>query len=218
MFTGLIETTATLSAIQTHTDGKDIVVSFPRGTGQHDARAIGDSIAINGTCLTVTQIKGDDVSFHAISETLNKTTLGSLVVGHRVNIESACQATSRLGGHLVQGHIDCVGEIVDMSNAASALHATAESSQVVIAIKLPREQMPYMVDKGSVCLDGVSLTISRVKRSPEPIIEVSVIPLTWEKTTLSDRLVGDRLNVEVDVIAKYVHNACQPYLADISRR
>lgn len=236
MFTGLIETTATISSITQVQDGIEIDLCFAELQGEHRTEAIGDSIAIDGTCLTVTKIDGDTLSFHAIRETLENTIVGQYACGSRVNIEHACRADSRLGGHIVQGHVDCVGTITAISSEQADKRSTQPAStQHSIDIKIPRAFARYIVPKGSICLNGVSLTISRVSTSPtsmhptprpptpkhsladtDPtVLQVCLIPLTWQKTTFSDRHVGDLINVEVDVLSKYVHNACQPYLAHL---
>jgi len=222
MFTGLIETIATVSSIVAQRDGKQFEIAFGNAQRSKYVDAIGDSVAINGVCLSVTTIDGDKIGVHAIRETLEKSSLNTFTEGMSVNIESACRVDTRLGGHIVQGHVDCVGKIVQISNHDLNTEDIENlSSQRIIEIKIPHEQMRYIVEKGSISLDGVSLTVSKVHMENDSTkdvsaIEVCLIPLTWKKTTFASRRVGDIVNVEVDVLSKYVHNACQPYISNLS--
>ncbi|MBS0195656.1 MAG: riboflavin synthase [Planctomycetes bacterium] len=153
----------------------------------------GDSIAVNGCCLTAVADVGKlgRMAFDAVPETLSKTTLGSLRVGDRVNLEHAATASTLLGGHIVQGHVDGVGSVA----------AIKADGQWRVRVKPPRELLRYMTPKGSVSLDGVSLTLAAVGSS---WIEVALIPTTLEKTTLASWRVGTRINIEADVMAKTI--------------
>ena len=160
--------------------------------------ALGDSIAVNGVCLTVTDVQADGVwSTDVIGETLRRSSLGSAGAGDRVNLERAVTPRTRLGGHLVQGHVDGVGSIV--------ARIPGEHWEVV-RIALPPELARYVVEKGSIAVDGVSLTVSAVSPAddPAPWFEVSLIPTTLRETTLGARATGEPVNLEADVIAKYV--------------
>ena len=154
--------------------------------------ALGDSIAVNGVCLTVVSIDAPELVFDAVYETLRRTTLGSLAVGDVVNLERAMIANGRFGGHIVQGHVDGVGRIASMRPVGNAwqVHVDVDSNL-----------MRYIVEKGSICIDGISLTVADAGRSS---FSVSVIPHTWDNTTLSARRAGDALNIECDIIGKYV--------------
>jgi len=158
---------------------------------------LGDSIAVNGVCLTVTGVDGDVWSTDVMAETLTRSSLGSAVAGQPVNLERAVTPHTRLGGHLMQGHVDGVGRILGRSPG---------EHWEVVRIALPPELARYVVEKGSIAVDGVSLTVSAVSAAtdPEPWFEVSLIPTTLRETTLGARSPGEPVNLEVDVIAKYV--------------
>jgi riboflavin synthase len=164
--------------------------------------SLGDSISVNGVCLTVTGVQpdGDGAgiwSTDVMAETLRRSSLGSAGTGDRVNLERAVTPRTRLGGHMVQGHVDGVGRI---------LARTPGEHWEVVRVALPPELARYVVEKGSIAVDGVSLTVSALSPAdqPEPWFEVSLIPTTLRDTTLGGRTPGDPVNLEVDVIAKYV--------------
>jgi riboflavin synthase len=168
--------------------------------------ALGDSIAVNGVCLTVTDVRDGVWSTDVMAETLRRSSLGSAAAGAPVNLERAVTPQTRLGGHLVQGHVDGVGTV---------LTRTPGEHWEVVRIALPPELARYVVEKGSIAVDGVSLTVSAVSdvgaggagadtAHPEPWFEVSLIPTTLRETTLGARAPGEPVNLEVDVIAKYV--------------
>jgi riboflavin synthase len=199
VFTGIVEEVGTLVA---RTDGDDSAVLQIRARKALEDVALGDSIAVNGVCLTVTGVEPDgEVSGTAVwstdvmAETLRRSSLGRTRAGDRVNLERAVTAGTRLGGHIVQGHVDGVGTVVSR---------TPGSRWEVVRIAVPAELARYVVEKGSISVDGVSLTVSALADRPEPWFEVSLIPTTLRETTLGDRMPGDRVNLEVDVIAKYV--------------
>jgi riboflavin synthase len=159
--------------------------------------ALGDSIAVNGVCLTVTGSDGEEWTTDVMAETLRRSSLGALGAGDPVNLERAVTPHTRLGGHLVQGHVDGVGTVVTR---------TPGEHWEVVRVALPPELARYVVEKGSITVDGVSLTVSAVSAAddPEPWFEVSLIPTTLRETTLGAVPPGSPVNLEVDVIAKYV--------------
>jgi riboflavin synthase len=159
--------------------------------------ALGDSIAVNGVCLTVTGSDGEEWTTDVMAETLRRSSLGALGAGDPVNLERAVTPHTRLGGHLVQGHVDGVGTVVTR---------TPGEHWEVVRVALPPELARYVVEKGSITVDGVSLTVSAVSPAddPEPWFEVSLIPTTLRETTLGAVPPGSPVNLEVDVIAKYV--------------
>ncbi|HLT09879.1 MAG TPA: riboflavin synthase [Micromonosporaceae bacterium] len=189
MFTGIVEELGSVARLDWHGDGAVLAIRGPLVTS--DAKA-GDSIAVNGVCLTVTDVDGDTFTADVMKETVNRTALGSLTVGERVNLERAATPTSRLGGHIVQGHVDGVGQI--------AVREPGERWHDV-RITLPPGLGRYVVEKGSICIDGVSLTVVAVDGDS---LMVSLIPTTLELTTLGRKEPGALVNVEVDVMAKYV--------------
>jgi len=189
MFTGIVEELGTVAAVEDQGDAIRLGISAAtvlEGTG------LGDSIAVNGCCLTVTSIDGDTWTADVMQETLDKTSLHGVRPGDRVNLERAVTADKRLGGHIVQGHVDGVGEVVSR---------TPSEHWEVVEIAMPAALSRYLVDKGSITVDGVSLT---VVEAGDDRFTVSLIPETLARTTLGDRQPGERVNLEVDVIAKYV--------------
>jgi riboflavin synthase len=189
MFTGIVEELGTVAAVEAQSDAVRLTVSAT--TVLEDSRP-GDSISVNGCCLTVAERTHATWTADVMAETLAKTALGSLVAGDRVNLERAATVGSRLGGHLVQGHVDAVGHVVRREPG---------EHWDVVTVSMPRELAPYLVDKGSITVDGVSLT---VVRAGEEEFTVSLIPETLRRTTLGFREPGDSVNLEVDVIGKYV--------------
>ena len=194
MFTGIVEEVGTLVVRDDQGDSARLQV---RGAKTLQGVALGDSIAVNGVCLTVTGVTDDVWSTDVMAETLRRSSLGALTDGDPVNLERAVTADTRLGGHIVQGHVDGVGTVASVSPSE---HWT------VVRIALPADISRYVVEKGSITLDGVSLTVSALSAAtdPEPWLEVSLIPTTLRETTLGTRTPGDPVNLEVDVIAKYV--------------
>ncbi|MEZ5095359.1 MAG: riboflavin synthase [Nocardioides sp.] len=202
MFTGIVETLGTVEVVRDLGDAVRLTISDEHAHVLADA-SLGDSIAVNGCCLTVAHLSfngHEPEAFEAdvMAETLAKTTIGRLAEGDEVNLERAVRADQRLGGHLVQGHVDGVGTIA--SRAPSA-------HWDVVAIAIPEELARYLVPKGSVTVDGVSLTVVEV--GPDRFT-VSLIPETLARTTLGRRKVGDQVNIEVDVLAKYVERLLAP--------
>jgi riboflavin synthase len=189
MFTGIVEELGTVEALERQSDAVRLTVRA--ATVLEDA-GLGDSIAVNGCCLTVTERTESTWTADVMAETLDKTGLGALAPGDRVNLERAVTAGTRLGGHIVQGHVDGVGTVV---------RRTPSEHWEVVEISLPAALSRYLVDKGSVTVDGVSLTVVDAGTAS---FTVSLIPETLARTTLGFRSPGDRVNLEVDVIAKYV--------------
>lgn len=190
MFTGIVQATGTVVRKESR-DG-DLRLALRAPELGADAIALGDSIAVSGCCLTVVERAGDTLAFDASNETLSLTTLGALAVGDRVNLEQALRLSDRLGGHLVSGHVDGIGRIV-------AIEPDARSQRWRIAA--PQDLLRYIAAKGSVCVDGVSLTVNAVAGD---VFEVNLIPHTVAHTTFRERRAGDRLNLEIDLLARYV--------------
>jgi riboflavin synthase len=202
MFTGIVEELGVVESVEEQTDAVRLTVRGPHVT--LDAK-LGDSIAVNGCCLTVAQRDGERFTADVMRETLTKTSLGVLEPGSPVNLERAVTATSRLGGHIVQGHVDGTGSVV---------RREPSEHWELVEISLPAGLARYLVDKGSITVDGVSLTVvtlrdaSSLGSSGQAVADasftVSLIPETLARTTLGAKQPGDPVNLEVDVIAKYV--------------
>ena len=200
MFTGIVEEVGTVANVTVHDRHAQLTIDCSRVV--EDA-AVGDSIAVNGCCLTVTELRRDDTgrpigwTADLMAETLRATALGELTAGSPVDLERAMRADARLGGHLVQGHVDAVGEVVVRDE---------QPGTVFLAIRAPAEVARYLVPKGSVAVDGCSLTVVDVTGTAggEATFRVGLIPHTLAVTVFGDREVGDRVNLEADPIAKYV--------------
>ncbi|WP_182875734.1 riboflavin synthase [Microbispora sp. H10670] len=189
MFTGIVEELGEVVALESLGDSARLTVRGPVVTG--DARH-GDSIAVDGVCLTVAGAEGDSFAADVMKETLARSALGALRPGSRVNLERAVRADQRLGGHIVQGHVDGTGEVLSREPG---------EHWEVVRISLPAGLARYVVEKGSIAVDGVSLTVAEVS---DDSFAVSLIPTTLELTTLGRKQPGEPVNLEVDVIAKYV--------------
>lgn len=189
MFTGIIKELGTVVQTEPRPNGAWLRLAIPATAG---GLSLGDSVSIDGVCLTAVQIDGGAVDFEAMGETLARTTLGALPIGAQVNIEPALRAGDPLGGHNVQGHVDGIAEV---------LGARPDGIGIVLDIELPSELARYVVEKGSIAVSGVSLTVSREITGG---FEVWLIPHTAAATTLGALQIGDRVNLEVDVLAKYV--------------
>ena len=189
MFTGIIEELGKIAALEKHAKGAKIKISAKTVTEDTNE---GDSIAVNGVCLTALDIKPDSFTADVSGETLEKSTLGNLKTGSPVNLERAVTPTTRLGGHIVQGHVDGRGQF---------LQATQEGDFWTVRVAYPKEIGQYLVYKGSVSVEGISLTIAELT---DEFFEIAVIPKTWELTNLSSLNPGDAVNLEADVMAKYV--------------
>jgi len=194
MFTGIIETTGSVLSINPTSDSSRITFSAP--VVLSDA-AIGASIAVNGVCLTVTEFDSDNFSADLMHETLKRSSLGNLTPGDRVNIERAMPLSGRLGGHIVQGHVDAIATVRSIEPS---------EDWTLITCDLPTSIARYVVEKGSITVSGVSLTVVQVSEATEtaPWFSVSLIPTTLRDTTLGTISVGDHVNLEVDTLAKYV--------------
>lgn len=201
LFTGLIEDVGRVESVEAGPDGARIRIATELAAQIES----GDSIAVDGACLTATAVDADGFATEAMNQTLELTALGGLEAGSRVNLEPAMRASDRLGGHIVQGHVDGVGEVV-----VSEPDGFARRLRVALSPELLR----YAIAQGSIALAGVSLTIAALG---EGWAEVSLIPETLERTTLGEAAPGRKLNVECDVIARYVERLMQP-LAEKERR
>jgi riboflavin synthase len=189
MFTGIVEELGTVAGTEDQGDAIRLTVHSPHVLA--DA-GLGDSIAVNGCCLTIAERDGDTWTADVMQETLDKTSLAGVQPGDRVNLERAVTPQTRLGGHIVQGHVDGVGTI---------LRRTPSEHWELVEVSMPADLARYLVDKGSITVDGVSLT---VVEAGDDRFTVSLIPETLARTTLGSRQPGDRVNLEVDVIAKHV--------------
>jgi riboflavin synthase len=197
MFTGLIECTGSVVSLRRSGDRAVLEVSAPLATGEIK---IGDSIAVNGACLTVVALQGGRFSFDVSPETVDRTAFALLQPGNQVNLERALQFGGRLDGHLVTGHIDCVGRLESRTNQGNA---------VVLHFSMPQGQARLLVEKGSVAVDGISLTVNGVT---EAGFSVSIIPHTLGKTTLASVGPGKEVNIETDIIGKYVARMVAPHV------
>lgn len=200
MFTGIIEEIGEITAISPSGDGWRLTVRAPKAA----ADAVhGESIAVSGVCLTVVASDVDSFDADVMKQTLDVAALGDAAIGTRVNIEKAMPVGARLGGHIVQGHVDGVGTVVEVRPGAR---------WSVLRIALPADLAPLVVDKGSISVDGTSLTVSAVSDPPasgtgpdeQQWFEISLIPETLAATTLGTRTVGDRVNLETDILARHV--------------
>lgn len=195
MFTGLIQDVGEVRSVAADSDGARLRIATLLGA----EIAPGDSVAVNGVCLTATDADVDGFAAAAMNQTLEVTALGGLQAGARVNLELAMKASDRLGGHIVQGHVDGVGEVasIDADGFAKRLRVT-----------IPAGLLRYAIDKGSIALDGVSLTVAGLG---EDWVEVSLIPETLDRTNLRDAETGRKINVECDLIAKHVERLMAPF-------
>ncbi|MER7182180.1 riboflavin synthase [Streptomyces hyaluromycini] len=189
MFTGIVEELGEVTAVENLGDASRFRLRGPVVTegAQH-----GDSIAVNGVCLTVVEHEGDEFTADVMAETLKRSSLGALDVGSRVNLERPTAVGSRLGGHIVQGHVDGTGQV---------LARTPSENWEIVKVSLPADLARYVVEKGSITVDGISLTV--VEAGPD-YFTVSLIPTTLDLTTLGRKQPGDPVNLEVDIVAKYV--------------
>jgi riboflavin synthase len=188
MFTGLVQDRGRVEAVDQTADGVRLRVATALATDLRD----GDSVAVDGTCLTATAVDANGFAADVMAETLGRSTLGAVAPGGDVNLELPLRASDRLGGHVVQGHVDAIGEVVELVDEGFARR---------IWIEPPPALLRYVVEKGSIAVAGVSLTVAEIA---DDRFAVALIPETLERTTLGSVAAGDRLNIEVDVLAKYV--------------
>ena len=195
MFTGIIEAAGTIKNLTPR--GGDAIMEIDTEMDLEDTR-IGDSIAVNGACLTVTKMGTAGFSADVSAETLAKTNLASLKRGSRINLERALRLNSFLGGHLVLGHVDCVGKICERSK---------KSNSVIFGFEIDKAFSRYIVEKGSVTVDGISLTVNECKKNR---FYVNIIPHTAEQTTLGFKKIHDTVNIETDILGKYIEKLIHP--------
>ena len=199
MFTGIVKEQGTVAAVGTDGDRLKLTIE-----ASFDDLVLGESIALNGACLTVMELGPGNFSVEAVVTTRERTTLGELSVGARVNLERALAVGERLGGHFVQGHVDGVAEI---------LRVTPRDDAVLIDVKIPDDIAAVTVLHGSIALDGVSMTVNAI---PDPgVVQVSAIPFTYEHTTLGSLGVGDRIHVEGDMLGKFVKQLLDSRATDV---
>jgi len=201
MFTGLVEEIGRLKHIDSNRGARRFIIAADKIM---DGLKIDDSVAVNGTCLTVTAVEHDFFTVEAVQETLEKTTLAMLKTNTNVNLERALRAEDRLGGHFVQGHIDGVGKV----EAWQEQHGGRK-----IKIQIPRQLSKYLIPKGSVAINGCSLTIAQIDRTN---IQIALIPHTLEMTTLGELSIGDHVNIEVDMLGKYIYKYLEPFREKIA--
>ena len=191
MFTGLIAKLGTITVIERGESSARFTISAPQITSEI---ALGDSVAVNGVCLTATSVTNDTFTADVMVQTLSLTSLSALTIGSPVNLELAAQLNARMGGHIVQGHVDGVGSV-------SSIKPGEKWSE--FSLTVPEHLLRYVVAQGSIALDGVSLTVGTIDDS-SCTVTVWLIPETLAKTNLSSRQLGDLINIEVDILAKYV--------------
>ena len=189
MFTGLVEDLGSVAAVDTTGDGLRLTLRTQLAGDVGE----GDSVAVNGVCLTATAVDGDRFATDVMHETLDRSTLGAIATGAHVNLELAVRAADRLGGHIMQGHVDGVGTVAGVREDGFARVVTVQADDPAL--------LRYVVQKGSIAVDGVSLTVARID---DQSFDVSLIPETLERTNLGAARAGRRVNLEVDVLAKYV--------------
>jgi riboflavin synthase len=199
MFTGLIEQVGEVESVRQTDAGRELRIRAP-----FKDLAAGESIAVNGACLTVREFGPGWFDAAAVLTTLERTTIGGWKTGTRVNLERSLRATDRLGGHIVQGHVDCVGVVASRDLAGDA---------VLVDLSVPASIEPLFVLHGSIAVDGVSLTVNELKPGG---LQLSLIDYTLRHTTLSDLRVGGRVHVEADIIAKHLRRLLEPYLREAS--
>ena len=188
MFTGIISAVGTVTSARERDGGRELVIASP-----YEDLMLGESIAVDGVCLTVERIEGSSFQVHAVAATVERTRLGSVTEGRRVNLERALRAGDRLGGHLVQGHVDGLGVVEARA---------AEADELRLEINLPEEVARLTVERGSLTVDGVSLTVNAMPARDRA--RLVLVPFTLQHTTLADLRVGDTVHLEADIIGRYV--------------
>lgn len=197
MFTGLVEAVATVAAVAELDDGRRLSLAAP---SVREGVEVGDSVAVDGACLTVVELTAEGFAFDVIGTTLSRTVAGDYEEGVRVNVERALRLGDRLGGHMVQGHVDGVGVV-------AAVRRRGEHH--LLDVRVPPEVAGFTVLHGSIAFNGVSLTVNALPAGD--VVQVGLVPHTWENTTLSDLREGSRVNVEADLIGKYVGRLVAPW-------
>ena len=207
MFTGLVERTGLVTEV---TNGKDAIWTLVVDPGPNFERDHGASIAVNGVCLTeVGSANQGPLTFHVSHETLSKTSLSTVNAGSRVNLERAMRPTDRLGGHIVLGHVDGTGDVKIIRK---------EQNFYYVEILLPKTLSPYVVSKGSIAIDGTSLTINSLQDSDQGThLSFMLIPVTWETTRFADVKINDKVNIEVDMIAKHLERLSLPWKQQVPK-
>jgi len=195
MFTGIVESMGIVK--RTARRGEDVLLDISTTMGLGDVK-VGDSVAVSGACLTVVEVADGSFSADVSAETLTKTTLRALKIGDSVNLEKALKLNSFLGGHFVLGHVDCVGDIREKRE---------RSNSIILGVEIGEEQGRYIVQKGSVTVDGISLTVNKYEKNR---FYVNIIPHTVRETTLGLKKAGDQVNVETDILGKYVEKFIHP--------
>ncbi len=195
MFTGIIQAVGHIAAIQTK--GGDCRLTLNTGTLPLQDANLGDSIAVNGVCLTAVELGADYFCADVSNETLARTTLKDAAVGTAVNLELALTPTTRLGGHIVSGHVDGLGKVIDKR---------PDGRSIRFRFKAPDNLARYIAEKGSICINGISLTVNTVEGA---VFDVNIVPHTLQKTTLGTTEVGDAVNLEVDLLARYMERLMQ---------
>ena len=196
MFTGLVEEVGRVSGLE----GGDMARLSVRAYRVLGDTRVGDSVSVNGACLTVNELGAETLTFYAMPETLRRTALGALAEGDPVNLERAVGAQGRFGGHIVQGHVDGVGEVMEVH---------PEGDAQIWEFKAPAEVLRYTVEKGSICVDGISLTVVALT---DASFTVSILPQTRQGTNLGELAPGDPVNLEADILGKYVERLLEPRL------
>lgn len=189
MFSGIIEERGTVKRVLKASQGWKLTVESEAAS--KDAK-IGESISVNGACLTVVEVKGRNISFDIMEETLRRTTLSELSAGKIVNLERSLKAGDRISGHFVTGHIDCIGKIRAIAK---------RPNEYAMEIEFPSDKKAYVAEKGSIAIDGVSLTVAEVRGNR---LRICLIPLTLKATNLGSRKAGDSVNIEFDILSKYI--------------
>ncbi len=192
MFTGIIEDIGTIEAVEKQENLYKFSVKAPKISR---GIKLGDSVSVDGVCLTVAVVKKSVLTFDLMKDTLDSTTLGVLGLGARVNLERAMQTGGRFGGHVVTGHVDGCSKIIEIIRG---------KNYIEFRLDIPKGLKKFIVTKGSVTLNGISLTVGKVLKD---CFSVSLIPFTMKETTMSDKKAGDRLNIEADILARYILNA-----------
>ena len=196
MFTGIVEEVGVVAALKRESDKLRIVIRAEKAL---EGTKYGDSINVEGVCQTVAEFGNDSFTVFSLAESLRKTTLAELCVGHKVNLERAMTPESRMGGHMVQGHVSAAVPIRELS---------CTGSNVYLSVEVPGELSRQCVPEGSIALDGISLTIAKITGS---LVTVNIIPVTFESTTLKYKKAGDNMNLETDIIGRYVERYLAPF-------